>query len=81
MATPEQNFLYSLLLLAIGAVISFVLGTWLTIRWQNNRKKLDIKVDIVLKMDETIMHQVGKAQLLISQKKIKSPTNYEQMLF
>jgi hypothetical protein len=35
----------------------------------------------VLKMDETIMHQVGKAQLLISQKKIKSPTNYEQMLF
>jgi hypothetical protein len=45
---------------------------------ENRRREHEIKVDILLKIDETIMHQISKAQLLPSQKKIKSPTKDEQ---
>jgi hypothetical protein len=48
------------------------------IELENRRREHEIKVDILLKMDETIMHQISKAQLLPSQKKIKSPTIDEQ---
>jgi hypothetical protein len=73
MATPQEtfqeSFLYPLFLLVIGALISGVLVAKLTNKWENNKKKLEIKVDIVSKIDETIMHQIGKAVLLVSQKK------------
>jgi len=61
MATLEENLLYPLILLLVGGVISFVLGTWLTNRWQNNKKKLDIKVELMLKIDETINRQISKS--------------------
>jgi hypothetical protein len=43
---------HPLFLLVIGGVISVGLGTWLTNRWQNHRKELEVKVDIVSKMLE-----------------------------
>jgi hypothetical protein len=75
MATFEEGFLYPLILLIIGALISGVLVAKLTNRWENNKKKLDIKVDIVSKMDETITHQIGNAVLLVSQKKVSLGEN------
>jgi hypothetical protein len=75
MATFEEGFLYPLILLIIGALISGVLVAKLTNRWENNKKKLDIKVDIVSKMDETITHQIGNAVLLVSQKKVNLSEN------
>jgi hypothetical protein len=60
----ENEFLYPLVLLIVGGGISLGLGTWLPNRWQNNKKKLEIKVEIVSIMDETIMVQIRKAVLL-----------------
>ena len=44
---------------------------------ENRRKELEIKVEIVSKMDETIMHQIDKA-LSLTSKKPKRPTEVEQ---
>ncbi|SRR5215204_6249805 len=52
MATFEEDFLYPLILLLVGAVVSGVLVAWLSNRWQNHRKELEVKVDIVSKMLE-----------------------------
>jgi hypothetical protein len=54
MATFEESFLYPLFLLLIGAGVSGLLVAWLTNRWQNHRKELEIKVDIVSKMAEVM---------------------------
>ena len=43
---------HPLVLLVIGALISGVLVAWLSNRWQNHRKELEVKVDIVSKMLE-----------------------------
>jgi hypothetical protein len=45
---------------------------------ENRRREHEIKVNISLKMDETMMHQLNKALLLPSQTKIKSLTKDEQ---
>jgi|SRR5215217_3255819 len=74
MVTVEQVLVHPLFLLFIGAVVSFVLGNWLTNRYQNNMKKLDIKVDILSKIDEAIDQQMGKAISSVSQTKKKVVT-------
>lgn len=69
MVTPEQIwafFEYPLVLLGIGAVLSFGLGTWLTKRWEDRRKEVDIKVEIVSKMDEAVTRRISKAFSLTS---------------
>lgn len=60
MVTLEEVFVHPLFLLLIGAVISYVLGSRLTNRWQTNMKKLDIKVDIWSKIGELVAYQVAK---------------------
>jgi hypothetical protein len=64
-----MTFWESFWLLLIGAVISFVLGTWLTKRWQNNMKKLDIKVDIGSKIAEFVSYQTAKTTISTKRRK------------
>jgi hypothetical protein len=69
MATLEEGLIYPLILLLIGAGISGGLVTWLTNRWQNNRKELEIKVDIVSKMAEAMALQDANAFIYYLRKK------------
>jgi hypothetical protein len=65
----EENFLYPLILLLIGAGISGGLVTWLTNRWQNHRKELEIKTDLASKMAEAMALLDSEASLQIYLKK------------
>jgi hypothetical protein len=63
MATFEESFLYPLVLLLIGAGVSGLLVARLTTRWQDHRKKLEIKVDIASKMSELIADMMSDTVL------------------
>lgn len=64
MATFEEGFLYPLILLLVGAGVSGVLVSWLTNRWQDRRKELEIKVDIASKMAEAVGYYIANALIL-----------------
>jgi hypothetical protein len=63
------TFVESFILLSIGAVISFFLGSWLTNRWQDRRKELEIKVDVTSKMTEVLAYTMANS-ILSAQRKI-----------
>jgi hypothetical protein len=80
MATFQENFLYPLILLLVGAGVSGVLVAWLTNWWQDrrrerdieverNKKALEIKVDIASKMAEIIASAFATVELVIIRKK------------
>lgn len=69
MATFEESFLYPLILLLVGPVITSLLIPWFTKKWEDRKKKLEIKVDIVSKMSESMGSQMGES--IYSRKRIK----------
>jgi hypothetical protein len=82
MATFEESFLYPLVLLLIGAGVSGVMVAWLTNRWQNRRKELEIKVDIASKMAEAVAYYLANALILTYREKFTAADEvayYESM--
>jgi hypothetical protein len=59
MVTLEEIFGHPLNLLLIRAGVSSLVIPWVTNKWQDNRKKLEIMVDIVSQMPEEILYQLG----------------------
>jgi hypothetical protein len=60
---------HPLVLLIIGALISGVLVAWITNRWQDHKKKIEIKVEIVSKMSEFTADALGNAKTTIMRSK------------
>ena len=78
MATFEETFLYPLVLLLVGAGVSGVLVAWLTNMWQNHRKELEIKADIVSKMAEINGSALGQSFFFyLRDKTIPTPAEKE----
>jgi hypothetical protein len=69
MATIEEIIGHPLTLLLIGASVSSLLIPWFTNKWQDHRKKLDIKIELVSKMTEDISYQIGNATMSLWLKK------------
>lgn len=69
MVTIEEIIGHPLTLLLIGAGVSSLVIPWITNKWQDHKKKLEIKVDIVSKMSEEISYQLGNAALSLFVKK------------
>jgi len=69
MATFEETFVYPLILLLIGAGVSGVLVAWLTNRWQNHRKELEIKVDIASKIAEAVGNHLANTNIIVNRHK------------
>jgi hypothetical protein len=72
MVTLEQISValeHPLVLLLIGAGVSGVLVAWLTNRWDDHKKKLEIKMDIASKMAEYMSNLHVNAQVSINVKK------------
>jgi hypothetical protein len=69
MATFDEVLGHPLTLLLIGAGVSSVLIPWFTNKWQDHRKKLEIKVDIASRMAEEISYQVANAVMAVDLKK------------
>jgi hypothetical protein len=65
----EEDFVYPLILLLIGAGISGVLVTWLTHWLEDRRKKREIEVDIVSKIGEAVGHMIANAFISVERKK------------
>jgi hypothetical protein len=65
-------------LLVIGALISGVLVAWLTNRWQNHRKELEIRVDIVSKIIKVVGSAAAK--ILGSIRREKPVSNIDGVL-
>lgn len=64
-------------LLLAGAGVSSVLIPWFTNRWQDHRKKLEIRADIASKMSEVIAYQMADAAVSMGRKK-KSVTDADK---
>jgi hypothetical protein len=69
MVTLEEIFGHPLTLLLIGAGVSSLVISWVTNKWQDHRKKLEIMVDIVSQMTEEILYQLGSVIGSIDMKK------------
>jgi hypothetical protein len=61
MVTLEEVLVHPLFLLLIGAGVTSLLIPWFTKRWENRKKELEIKMDIVSKMTEIITYQRATA--------------------
>jgi hypothetical protein len=55
----------------IGAGVSSVLIPWFTNRWQDHKKKIEIKVELVSKMSEIISNELASGLIAISRQKEK----------
>ncbi len=55
MATFEESFLYPLILVLVGALVSGVLVSYLTNKWRLHQKGLEIKIDLVGRISQTVM--------------------------
>src|SRR5687767_10166369 len=72
MVTLEQISValeHPLVLLLIGAGVSGVLVAWLTNRWEDHKKKLEIKMGIASKMAEYMSNLHANARVSIDVKK------------
>jgi hypothetical protein len=69
MVTLEEVLGHPLFLLLVGAGVSSVLILWFTNKWQDHRKKLEIKVELVSRMSEAISYPYTTAMTLASRKK------------
>jgi hypothetical protein len=76
MVTIEEILVHPLVLLVIGALISGVLVAWLANWWQNQRKKLEIRVDIVSKITE--VYGSLSAKVVVSTERRKPISNIDE---
>jgi hypothetical protein len=76
-----EDFLYPLILLLIGAGVTSLLLPWFTKRWEDRKKELEIKVDIVSKMAEVRANVLAEASIVIEFRKEKVETEkvYENL--
>jgi hypothetical protein len=59
-----QDFLsHPLLLLLVGAGVSSYLIPWFTNKWQDHKKEIDLKIDLISKMSDIIALAAGHAHL------------------
>jgi predicted nucleotide-binding protein (sugar kinase/HSP70/actin superfamily) len=72
MVTIEEVLVHPLTLLLIGGGVSSLVIPWITNKWQDHRKELEIKVEIASKMSELIAKLFGSA--LTSSVRKKQPT-------
>lgn len=72
----EEDFVYPLILLFVGGVISVGLGTLLTNWWQNRRKELEVKVDLVSKITEVFGSL--SAKVVVSTERRKPISNIDE---
>jgi hypothetical protein len=84
MATFEEGFVYPLILLLVGAGVTSLLIPLFTKKWEDRKKKLEIRVDITSKMAEAVAYQVANAVFAIERRKNKfdddeTETFYEDM--
>src|SRR5688572_15919458 len=76
MATFEESFLYPLILLLVGAGVTSLLIPWFTNRWQDRRKQLEIKVDLVSKITE--VYGSMSAKVVVSTERMKPISNIDE---
>lgn len=68
-------FAHPFILLVAGAIITSAIIPWLTNRWQNHKKKIEIKIDLVSRISETVIlctHNI--ATILLNKKQIEAGT-------
>ena len=69
---------HPLLLLIIGALISALLVPWLTQRWQNHQKKLELKSDLVSQISESVVNIVMAVLYAVLGTKSLTPEKYDE---
>src|SRR5687768_13752561 len=65
MVTLEEILVHPITLLLIGAGVTSLLIPWFTKRWEDRKKELEIKVDIVSKMTEVRANVLAEASIEI----------------
>jgi len=69
---------HPLLLLIIGALISALIVPWLTQRWQNHQKKLELKSDLVSQISESVVNMVMAVLYAVLGAKSLTPEKYDE---
>jgi len=59
MVTVEEIFGHPLTLLLVGAGVTSVVIPWVTNKWQDHKKKLEIKVELASKMSEVVSNALA----------------------
>ena len=77
-------FRHPLVIVVIGAVISGLIISPITDRWQNRQKELQIRVNLVRRISRTIMGRMTKIELGVPAKRLEElnkESNDEYMKF